>query len=130
MIRHILKKTLFRLDFQDGIYLLLNSGAPVTSVQAILGHKFIDTTMGYARLYDGTLAADYFRAMNEMEQRMALVNVPPSKLPTFGELIALLDFLRNGTLDAEQIGVVQLVRDGILAIARSEKVISDVKVQV
>lgn len=86
--------------------------------------------MGYARLYDGTLAADYFRAMNEMEQRMALVNVPPSKLPTFGELIALLDSLRNGTLDAEQIGVVQLVRDGILAIARSEKVISDVKVQV
>ena len=110
--------------------LLLNSGTPVTSVQVILGHKFIDTTMGYARLYDGTLAADYFRAMNEMERRMALVEPPPTEPPSFGELIALLDSLRNGTLSAEQAGVVQAVRDGILAIARRERIVTDFKVQV
>ena len=57
--------------------------------------------MGYARLYDGTLAADYFRAMNEMERRMALVEPPPTEPSSFGELIALLDSLRNGTLNAE-----------------------------
>jgi integrase len=34
--------------------LLLNAGAPILTVQSILGHKFIDTTLGYARLYDGT----------------------------------------------------------------------------
>jgi hypothetical protein len=44
-------------------------------------------------------------------------------------MIALLDSLRNGTLSAEQAGVVQAVRDGILAIARSERVLEDVKVQ-
>jgi hypothetical protein len=31
-------------------------------VQALLGHKFVDTTLGYARLYDGTIASDYYRA--------------------------------------------------------------------
>jgi hypothetical protein len=45
-------------------------------------------------------------------------------------LIALLDSLRNGTLNAEQAGVVQAVRDGILTIARSESVVTDVKARV
>jgi site-specific recombinase XerD len=44
--------------------LLLNAGAPAVSVQMILGHKRIDSTLGYARLYDGTIAADYYSAMN------------------------------------------------------------------
>jgi len=35
--------------------LLLNAGAPILTVQAILGHKHINTTLGYARLYDGTV---------------------------------------------------------------------------
>jgi integrase len=39
--------------------LLLNAGAPILAVKTILGHRHIDTTMGYARLYDGTLATDY-----------------------------------------------------------------------
>jgi site-specific recombinase XerD len=43
--------------------LLLNAGAPVLTVQTILGHKFVDTTLGYARLYDGTVAADYYQAL-------------------------------------------------------------------
>jgi integrase/recombinase XerD len=47
--------------------LLLNSGAPVTTVQAILGHKYVDTTLRYARLYDGTVAQHYFEAMEQVE---------------------------------------------------------------
>jgi integrase len=47
--------------------LLLNAGAPVIAVQTILGHAHLDTTMGYARLYDKTVAADYYRAMVEIE---------------------------------------------------------------
>jgi integrase len=39
--------------------LLLNAGAPILTVQTTLGHKFLDTTLRYARLYDGTVAADY-----------------------------------------------------------------------
>ena len=45
-------------------------------------------------------------------------------------MIALLDSLRNGTLNAEQAGVMQAVRDGILAVARSESAVTNVKVQV
>ncbi|MEW6405343.1 MAG: tyrosine-type recombinase/integrase, partial [Chloroflexota bacterium] len=51
--------------------LLLNAGVPVLSLQMILGHKQIDTTLGYARLYDGTLAADYYSAMNRVEKQLA-----------------------------------------------------------
>jgi len=34
----------------------------VLTVQALLGHKHVDTTMRYARVYDSTVAADYGRA--------------------------------------------------------------------
>ncbi len=44
--------------------LLINAGAPVLTVQNILGHKWVDTTLGYARLYDGTIAAGYYGAMS------------------------------------------------------------------
>ena len=47
--------------------LLLNERVSVLSVQMILGHQHVDTTMRYARLYDGTLAEDYFRAMDQIE---------------------------------------------------------------
>ena len=43
--------------------LSFNHGAPVLTVQSILGHKFIDTMLGYARLYDGTVAADCYRVL-------------------------------------------------------------------
>jgi hypothetical protein len=42
---------------------LLNAGAPILTVKLILGHKHIDTTLGYARLYDGTVAVDYYKAI-------------------------------------------------------------------
>jgi len=41
--------------------LLLNAGAPLLMVQTILGHKHVDTTLVYARLYDGTLALSLFQ---------------------------------------------------------------------
>ena len=47
--------------------LLLNAGASVLTVQALLGHKHVDTTLRYARLYDSTVAADYKQAMGKIE---------------------------------------------------------------
>ncbi len=100
--------------------LLLNAGAPILTVQAILGHKMIDTTLGYARLYDGTVAADYYRAMGEIEKQLDLVEdaSPPSATPA--HLLALVDALSNGTLNDSQRETVQSLRTAILALAEKE----------
>jgi len=47
--------------------LLLNAGASVLTVQALLGHKHVDTTLRYARVYDSTVAADYVRAVSDVK---------------------------------------------------------------
>jgi site-specific recombinase XerD len=47
--------------------LLLNAGTPILTVQRILGHQRVETTLRYARLYDCTIARDYGRAMAEVE---------------------------------------------------------------
>jgi site-specific recombinase XerD len=52
---------------------LLNAGCPVTSIQKLMGHKKLNTTMVYARAYDQTVEQDYFTAMSRVEQRLALV---------------------------------------------------------
>lgn len=49
--------------------LLLNAGTPILTVQRILGHQHVETTLRYARLYDGTIARDYGWAMAEVEDR-------------------------------------------------------------
>lgn len=93
--------------------LLLNAGAPVTSVQMILGHKQIDTTLGYARLYDGTVAADYYAAMNQVEQQLALPEDRVKEPPSLGRLIALADALRSGALNPAQTELVRALREGL-----------------
>jgi len=108
--------------------LLLNSGAPVLTVQSILGHKWVDTTLGYARLYDGTVAADYYAAMASIEQRLALPEDRLAGPPAVGQLIALLDSLRSGTLNTSQCEAVRQLRAGLLALAERENVFRDVKV--
>jgi hypothetical protein len=96
--------------------LLLNAGAPVLTVQTILGHRHVDTTLGYARLYDGTVASDYYRAMAQVEQRFATQDCVPIDPPSVGELLALVDSLQNGTLNESQRETVQALRLGIVAL--------------
>ena len=100
--------------------LLLNAGAPVLTVQMILGHKHIQTTLGYARLYDGTVAADYYRAMAQVENRLNLAENAALSPPTPGGLVALVDSLRSGTLNTQQAEAVRALRAGILALAEHE----------
>ncbi len=107
--------------------LLLNAGAPVLSVQMILGHKQIDTTLGYARLYDGTLAADYYSAMNKIERQFALPEDSVKEPAKIGELIALADALRNGSLNPAQTEIVRALREGLGLL--EGQAMEDVKVQ-
>ena len=100
--------------------LLLNAGAPVLTVQTILGHKFIDTTLNYARLYDGTVAAGYYRAMNQVEARMKLAETNDDVPPSSGQLLALVDALQDGTLNEDQRETVHALRLGILTLVERE----------
>ncbi|MBU1747406.1 MAG: site-specific integrase, partial [Chloroflexi bacterium] len=106
--------------------LLLNAGAPILTVQTILGHKHIDTTLGYARLYDGTLAADYYRAMGEVESRLALGEDTEAPPPSSGELLALVDALNSGTLNNAQRETVQMLRAAILALEETRMAAEEV----
>lgn len=49
--------------------MLLNAGMSIFGVQVILGHKYVDTTLRYARSYDLTIAKDYQQAMDTIKQR-------------------------------------------------------------
>jgi hypothetical protein len=59
----------------DSATQLLNAGCRITSIQAFLGHKKLNTTLIYARAYDQTVADDYFTAMRRVEQRMEIAPV-------------------------------------------------------
>jgi integrase len=100
--------------------LLLNAGAPILTVQTLLGHKHIDTTLTYARLYDGTVAADYYRAMSTVERRLELVPTPEQPIAEPGQLVALVDALSSGTLNDSQRELVHALRSGILALAEQK----------
>ena len=84
--------------------------------------------MGYARLYDGTMAADYYGVMALVERRMALPEDARAEPPGMGQLLALVDSLRQGTLNETQTETVRQLRAGILALAERENTIQDVKV--
>jgi site-specific recombinase XerD len=55
---------------------LLNAGCRVTSIQKLLGHKELKTTMLYARVHDRTVADDYYTAMEQVERRMDVLGSP------------------------------------------------------
>ena len=100
--------------------MLLNAGAPILTVQTILGHKNIDTTRRYARLYDGTVAAHYYCAMAEVESRMGLQDVSDGIASDPAHLLALVDSLQSGTLNDDQQETVHALRTAILGLAERE----------
>jgi hypothetical protein len=88
----------------------------------------VDTTLGYARLYDGTVAVDYYGAMAVIERRLSLPEDARVEPPCTGQLLALVDSLREGTLNETQTEAVRQLRAGILALTERESNIQDVKV--
>lgn len=46
---------------------LINQGVPLTSLQKLLGHKFLHTTQRYARVYDATVRDQFQQAMANLE---------------------------------------------------------------
>jgi site-specific recombinase XerD len=60
---------------------LLNAGCRVTSIQKLLGHRRLDTTLVYARVHDQTVSADYYAAMTRIEARLDPATSPSAELP-------------------------------------------------
>ncbi len=48
--------------------MLLNAGMSISGIQAILGHKYVDTTLRYARTYNATVAKDYQKVVLKVAQ--------------------------------------------------------------
>ena len=71
--------------------------------------------MNYARLYDSTVDTDYFGAMSEIEARMEMAEMANGRPISGGHLLALVDTLRQGTLNEDQRQAVLALRMGIVA---------------
>jgi hypothetical protein len=97
---------------------LLNAGTLILVVRAILGHKNIKTTLICTRLY-GTVAADYYRAMAQVEGRLGLLGDEDHLIPSPGQLLALVDSPHPAKLNDAQQETVQALRIAILALVES-----------
>ncbi|MCB8920663.1 MAG: tyrosine-type recombinase/integrase [Ardenticatenaceae bacterium] len=78
---------------------LVNAGAQITTVQALLGHKRLNTTMVYAHVHDKTVMDDYLRAMEQIEGVQTAIS-PPKPIPETA--FVLLDKLGQEGLNNEQ----------------------------
>ena len=78
---------------------LVNAGAKVTTIQSLLGHQRLNTTMTYARVHDQVVMADYFQAMEQIEGVQTAVwgPVPQERIGTLLEAIA-----KEGLNDRQQ----------------------------
>ena len=55
----------------------MNAGCRATTIQKLLGHQRLNSTLIYARVHDRTVAEDYHAAMEQVEKRMEIT--PPMK---------------------------------------------------
>jgi integrase len=97
--------------------LLSQAGATSASVQAILGHRWMSTTMRYMRLQKPMMAAAYYAAMVFIEKRIRLLEDDNATPPSPGQLLALVDYLQMSALDKRQAEIVAALQDGLLSIA-------------
>jgi hypothetical protein len=102
--------------------MLLNTSAPVVIVQSILGYKRIDTTLRYARLYDGTISADYYEAMAKIEVRMEM-ELQQEPVTANQDVLGLILAIESSPLDVNQQFLISGLKTLLLSLP-----IQDVKV--
>jgi site-specific recombinase XerD len=66
---HIEGMTPHRLRHTYATRLLNGGGLPITTLQKLMGHRRLDTTMVYTAIYDETLQDDYAAAMARLQAR-------------------------------------------------------------
>jgi len=102
---------------------LVNAGADVTTIKALLGHRFLATTQVYARVHDQTVADDYFTAMAAVEEKMAgqlagesVETTENTQYAAKTALLTNLETLRTSDLDPDQQALVALMRRSVLVL--------------
>jgi hypothetical protein len=77
----------------------------VTTIQKLLGHQRLNSTMVYARVHDRTVAQDYYAAMAQIEKAMSIdMEVETSKTLERSDrelLLKLIDRLAEQRLSAD-----------------------------
>jgi site-specific recombinase XerD len=90
---------------------LVNAGANITTIQALLGHSRLNTTMTYARVHDKTVMTDYLRAMEQIEgAQIATMEQAPVPENAF----ILLDKLGQGAWSDKQRQILDELRRCLL----------------
>ncbi len=94
---------------------LLNAGCRVTSIQSLLGHRRLNSTLVYARVHDHTVANDYYAAMARVEKSLALTDEADAAEPVNGadhvRLLELADRLAEPQLgDDMRLGLIDQMR--------------------
>ena len=110
---------------------LVNAGCKITTIQALLGHKHLNTTLTYARVHDQTVAEDYFTAMSVVEKRLEphlprlsgseaeRSNSAPGENGTSQhQLLLLVEALQAGPLNETQQAAVTELQHSLEAIVR------------
>ena len=102
---------------------LVNAGCPITTIQQLLGHKRLATTLIYTRVHNRTVADDYFRAMESVEQRLAPPETAPepetsASSPESIDVAPLLDLAEQlaDPLPAPQQALVAALWQGLVAL--------------
>ena len=97
---------------------LLNAGCPVTSIQKLMGHRNLNTTMIYARVHNRTVADDYYAAMKWIEQGLNLAGSASPHQPDpisqvdRGRILDFVNHLAAPNLDQERrLDLVRRMRD-------------------
>jgi integrase/recombinase XerC len=109
---------------------LVNAGCRITTIQSLLGHQRLNSTMVYARIHDQTVADDYYAAMRLIENQMHLQPVaePNQKAKSNGhnspnsspaDLLTLVSTLQTEPLTKTQQAIVNELHTGLLTLAES-----------
>ncbi len=83
-------------------------------------HVFIYRHLSLSVSYCATMAAHYYRAMDEVERRMEIREELEVQAPGSGQLLALVDALQDGALNENQRELLLALRAGIQILVERE----------
>ena len=86
---------------------MLTTGMPVTSLQRLLGHEHLDTTMLYAEVADPLLRQDYYQGISSLDSI-------PEKSPTYELGLSHQDILQQLIKELKTPGLEPTRHDEIL----------------